>query len=128
MSNGEALRGGPLGGGGGGATCIDGAAGSSGVAEGGGVPWPEADRWPRRLPKIERPTPCFPLATGAGPCPRVDANGVCLVSLLAFFSRSCSFLMNVLASFSSTNEKAAGQSSSSKLWKKVRSWLYAKLS
>lgn len=53
----------------------------------------------------------------------MDEKGVCLVSLLAFFSRSCSFLMNVLASFSSAKEKPAVQSSSSKLWKKVRSWL-----
>jgi hypothetical protein len=63
------------------------------------------------------------LAIGAGPCPRVDANGVLSVSLLACFSRSCTFLIKVLASFSSTKDNPAAQSSSSNVWKNVRSWL-----
>lgn len=67
---------------------------------------------PSRLPNKDRPRLLPPL-TGAGPWPRVDAKGVCLVSLLACFSRSWNFLMKVLASFSSANENAAGHSSSS---------------
>lgn len=46
-----------------------------------------------------------------------------MVSLLACFSRSCIFLIKVLASFSSAKDRPAGHSSSSKVWKKVRSWL-----
>ena len=41
-------------------------------------------------------------------------NGVALVPLLALFSRSSIFFLNCLASFSSTNENPAKQSSSSK--------------
>jgi len=97
-----------------------------GLLGGGGAGWdsaPDGERWPwMRLPNRERPGP-LPLATGAGPWPRVDAKGVCLVSLLACFSRSCIFLMKVLASFSSAKDRPAGHSSSSKVWKKVRSWL-----
>lgn len=76
---------------------------------------------PSRPPKSERPD--LPFDTGAGPCPRVEENGVAFVSLLAFFSRSCIFFKNVFASFSSANDSAAGHSSSSKVWKNTRSWL-----
>lgn len=115
------------GGGGGGATWIEGAVAPPAGAGAGGALGPEDDR-PSKLPKMERPTPGLPFITGAGPCPRVEAKGVCLVSLLAFFSRSWNFLMKVLASFSSAKDRPAGQSSSSKVWKNVRSWLYWKLS
>lgn len=50
-------------------------------------------------------------------------KGVLLVALLAFFSLSFIFLRNCLASFSSTKDKPAKHSSSSKVWKKTRSWL-----
>lgn len=73
------------GGAGGGATWIEGAGIPAGA--GGGAVAPEDDR-PSKLPKIERPTPPLPFVTGAGPCPRVEAKGVALVSLLAPFSRS----------------------------------------
>jgi hypothetical protein len=53
---------------------------------------------------------------------------VFLVALLAFFSLSSIFFLNCLASFSSTNDKPAKHSSSSKVWKKVRSWLYCQTS
>lgn len=66
---------------------------------------------PRRPLKSERPD--FPLDTIAGPCPRVEPNGVAFVSLLACFSRSFIFFKKVFASFSSENDKAAGHSSSS---------------
>lgn len=48
-------------------------------------------------------------------------KGVALVARLAFFSRSSIFFLNCLASFSSTKLSAARHSSSSKVWKKVRS-------
>src|SRR6478752_3099609 len=110
MSKGRsAVAGGPLGAKvGGGPTGIDGA------GAGGAVAWLERCS---RLPNRDRPGP-LPLVTGAGPWPREDAKGVLLVSLLACFSRSCTFLMNVLASFSSAKDRPAGQSSSSKVWKK----------
>lgn len=70
-------------------------------------------------PKMPPSRPCLCVfAPGAAP-----PNGVALVALLAFFSRSSIFFLNCLASFSSTNERPAIQSSSSKVWKKVRSWL-----
>ena len=106
---------------GGGPTGIEGAGAGAGVALGA---WLERCN---RLPKRDLPGP-LPLVICAGPWPREEANGVLLVSLLACFSRSCTFLINVLASFSSANDRPAGQSSSSKVWKKVRSWLYEKLS
>lgn len=59
-----------------------------------------------------------PAAPGA-----IPPNGVFLVALLAFFSLSSIFFLNCFASFSSTKANPARQSSSSKLWKKVRSWL-----
>lgn len=99
----------------GGATGIEGAGAAGGVGLGVGLRC-------NKLPKIDLPGP-FPLATGAGPCPRVEAKGVLVVSLLACFSRSCIFLMKVFASFSSAKDRPAGQSSSSNVWKKVRSWL-----
>jgi hypothetical protein len=107
VSNGKSgLAGGALGAsvGGGGATCMEGA-GAGGGALGAGV-----ERC-NKLPNKDRPT--FPLETGAGPWPRLDAKGVLDVSLLACFSRSCTFLINVLASFSSTKDRPAGQASSS---------------
>ena len=55
-------------------------------------------------------------------------NGLFFVFLCAFFSRSSIFFLNCLASFSSENDRPARQSSSSKVWKKVRSWLYWKVS
>lgn len=58
-----------------------------------------------------------PLA-GAGP-----PNGVAFVARLAFFSRSFIFLRNCLASLSSTKDSPATQSSSSNVWKNMRSWL-----
>ena len=87
MSKGKSLLrvGAADGGAGGGATWIEGAGIPAGA--GGGAVAPEDDR-PSKLPKIERPTPPLPFVTGAGPCPRVEAKGVALVSLLAPFSRS----------------------------------------
>ena len=89
-------------------------------AAGGGGAGADEDRWPKRLPRPNRLW-LFPLETGAGAWPRGDENGVAFVSLLALFSRSWTFFKNVLASFSSENEKPARHSSSSKVWKKVRS-------
>jgi hypothetical protein len=71
--------------------------------------WREPKRPPRRL--------CFWVGWELPP------KGVDLVALLAFFSRSSIFFLNCLASFSSTKLRPARQSSSSKVWKKVRSWL-----
>jgi hypothetical protein len=106
VSKGNSLRGGVVaGGGGGGATWIDGAGGNSAGIIGGACE-AEDDRCPSRLPNNDRPD--FPLATGVGPCPRVEAKGVWRVSLLPFFSLSIIFLMNVFASFSSAKERAAG--------------------
>lgn len=59
------------------------------------------------------------------PCP---PKGVFLVALLAFLSLSSIFFLNCLASFSSTNDRPARHSSSSNVWKKVRSWLYCQVS
>jgi hypothetical protein len=70
---------------------------------------------------LNRPR-CFS-STGAGACPFPPWKGVFLVALLAFFSLSSIFFLNVFASFSSANDKPARQSPSSKEWKKVRSWL-----
>jgi hypothetical protein len=77
--------------------------------------------WPNKPPR--RPWPwLFPFV--AGPLdPAAAPNGLFFVFLWAFFSRSSTFFLNVLASFSSAKEKAARQSSSSKVWKKTRSWL-----
>lgn len=82
----------------------------------------EEERWPKMPPK--RPCPeLLPLVVGALLVPAAAPNGLFLVFLCAFFSRSSSFFLNVLASFSSANESAAKQSSSSNVWKKTRSWL-----
>ena len=97
---------------GGGPTGIDGA--GAGTRAGEGTALGAGLERCNRLPKIDRPIP-LPFVTGAGPCPREDAKGVLLVSLLACFSRSMTFLMNVFASFSSANERPAKQSSSSKV-------------
>ena len=45
---------------------------------------------------------------------------------LAYFERFETFLKRSLASLSSANENPTKQSSPSKEWKKVRSWLYWK--
>ena len=74
-------------------------------------PWP----WPW-------PWPLFPLAAPPLP-PAGTLKGLLLVFLCAFFSRSSSFFLKVLASFSSANDRPARQSSSSNVWKKTRSWL-----
>jgi hypothetical protein len=70
----------------------------------------------------------LPFVVGALLVPAAAPNGLFLVFLCAFFSRSSSFFLNVLASFSSANDRAARQSSSSKVWKKTRSWLYENVS
>lgn len=51
---------------GGGATWIEGAEVAAG-AGGGGPLGTDDDRWPSKLPKIERPMPPLPFITGAGP-------------------------------------------------------------
>lgn len=56
-------------------------------------------------------------------CCEAPPNGVDRVALLAFFSRSSIFFLNCLASFSSTKLRPARHSSSSNVWKNVRSWL-----
>lgn len=53
---------------------------------------------------------CPVVAPGAAP-----PNGAAFVALLAFFSLSSIFFLNCFASFSSTNARAAMQSSSSKV-------------
>jgi hypothetical protein len=64
------------------------------------------------------------LPFAAPPLPPADRpNGLFFVFLCALFSRSSTFFLNVLASFSSANDRPARQSSSSKVWKKTRSWL-----
>ena len=63
-----------------------------------------------------------PCAVCVGPL----ANGLLLVALCAFFSRSSIFFLNCFASFSSAKLRPARQSFSSKVWKNVRSWLYWK--
>jgi hypothetical protein len=84
-------------------------------------------RFPKRPPR--RPWPeLLPFVVGALLVPAAAPNGLFLVFLCACFSRSSSFFLNVLASFSSANDSAAKQSSSSKVWKKTRSWLYEKVS
>jgi hypothetical protein len=70
---------------------------------------------PNSPPRI----PCFCIAfEGALP-----PNWFNFVALLAFFSRSFIFFRKVFASFSSTKDRPAKQSSVSKVWKNVRSWL-----
>lgn len=54
-------------------------------------------------------------------CCDAPPKGVFLVALDAFFSRSSIFFLNCFASFSSTKDRPAKQSSSSKVWKNVRS-------
>lgn len=67
VSKGSSLRDGLAdGGGGGGATWIEGAEVAAG-AGGGGPLGTDDDRWPSKLPKIERPMPPLPFITGAGP-------------------------------------------------------------
>jgi hypothetical protein len=77
-----------------------------------------------RCPKSPPSRPWLFCPFGAAPPPPMAApNGLFLVFLCAFFSRSSIFFLNVFASFSSANDSAARQSSSSKVWKKTRSWL-----
>lgn len=81
---------------------------------GGGADCDE-DLWPKMPPKRPWPwPPLLPFATGPLP-PAGAPNGLFLVFLCAFFSRSSSFFLNVLASFSSANDSPARQSSSSKV-------------
>lgn len=71
-------------------------------------------RWPKMPPR--RPWPCpelLPLAMGGLLLPADAPNGLFLVFLCACFSRSSSLLLNFFASFSSANDSAAKQSSSS---------------
>lgn len=92
-----------------------------GIMDCGGAAEAEECLWPNSPPK--RPCPwLFPFATGPL-VPAVAPNGLFLVFLWAFFSRSSSFFLNVLASFSSANDSPARHSSSSNVWKKTRSWL-----
>lgn len=96
---------------------------AGGIMDCGGGPDCEELRCPKIPPS--RPWPCpelLPLV-GALLTPAADPKGLFFVFLCAFFSRSSSFFLKVLASFSSANENAAKQSSSSKVWKKTRSWL-----
>lgn len=71
-------------------------------------------------PKMPPSKLCLGPAVAPGATP---PNGVAFVALLAFFSLSSIFFLNCFASFSSMKLKAAIHSSSSKVWKKVRSWL-----
>jgi hypothetical protein len=85
-------------------------------------------RCPKMPPSRPWPWELFPFAAGGRLLPAAAPNGLFLVFLCAFFSRSSSFFLNVLASFSSAKDSAAKQSSSSNVWKKTRSWLYEKVS
>lgn len=76
---------------------------------------------PKRPPRMPWPWPLCPFSPA--PPPIAAPKGLFLVFLWAFFSRSSIFFLNVLASFSSANERPARQSSSSNVWKKTRSWL-----
>jgi hypothetical protein len=88
--------------------------------ESGGVGWiVGADEClcpPKNPPS--RPCRCPPPAA----CPK-PPKAFDLVALLAFFSLSFIFFMNCLASFSSTKDNPARQSSVSNVWKYVLSWL-----
>jgi len=92
-----------------------------GMMDEGGCAGFEECLWPKSPPK--RPWPwLFPFV--AGPLdPAAAPKGLFFVFLWAFFSRSSTFFLNVLASFSSAKERAAWHASSSKVWKKTRSWL-----
>lgn len=88
----------------------------------GGAAWEEL-RCPKIPPKRPWPwPPLFPFVE-AILLPTVALKGLLFVFLWAFFSRSSSFFLNVRASFSSAKDRPARQSSSSKVWKKTRSWL-----
>ena len=102
---------------------------TGGIMDAGGGPGEEEWRSrPVSLPSRPWPwPPLFPLAAGVL-VPADALKGLFLVFLWAFFSRSSSFFLNVLASFSSAKDRPARQSSSSKVWKKTRSWLYEKVS
>jgi hypothetical protein len=81
----------------------------------------EEDRWPpNRLPRPNRLW-LFPFGTCGPAAARSVPNGVDLVFLSACFSRLSTLSLNFLASFSSTNDRPARHSSSSKEWKNVRS-------
>jgi hypothetical protein len=79
-----------------------------------------------RLPMI----PCDLPPDGVGDCPSALPlpKGFARVLLCAFFSRSSTFFLNCLASFSSAKLSPARHSSNSKVWKNVRSWLYENVS
>lgn len=78
----------------------------------------DEDLWPcSKLVRPPRRLCDFPFVSpppGARPRPE-PWNGVALVLLLACFSRSSIFFLNVFASFSSTKERPARQSCSSKV-------------
>jgi hypothetical protein len=95
-----------------------------GMMDAGGGPGAEEWRCPKSPPSRPWPwlPPLLPLAAGAL-LPADALKGLFFVFLWAFFSRSSSFFLNVLASFSSAKDRPASQSSSSKVWKKTRSWL-----
>lgn len=87
--------------------------------------------WPNRLPVMLPSKPCEwppPFVFAPLEVPAAIPNGLLLVFLCAFFSRSSTFFLNCFASFSSANDRPARHCSSSKVWKKVRSWLYEKVS
>lgn len=81
---------------------------------------------PNMPPK--RPWLLCPFVGAPPPLPIAAPNGLFFVFLWAFFSRSSIFFLKVFASFSSAKERPARQSSSSKVWKKTRSWLYVNVS
>ncbi len=89
-----------------------------GRGDSGGV---DADEW-RWPPKMPPSSECLCVPLDAWLCIE-PPNGVVRVALLAFFSRSSIFFLNCLASFSSAKHRPARQSSSSNVWKNIRSWL-----
>lgn len=95
-----------------------------GMMDCGGGPDCEARRCPNKPPRRPWLPPAPPLPFMGGMLFPLDKpNGLFFVFLCAFFSRSSIFFLNVLASFSSANDRAARQFSSSNVWKKTRSWL-----
>lgn len=102
------------------------------MAAGGMMDWgggaAACEEWRPKMPP-NRPWPwLLPFVASPLLLPAAAPKGLFLVFLCAFFSRSSSFFLNVLASFSSAKDKPARQSSSSNVWKKTRSWLYANVS
>ena len=85
--------------------------------------WCAEVRWPCRRLLSRLRVDVSGGADDAEGAPKPPWKGVASVPLLAFFSRSSIFFLKVLASFSSAKESPAKQFSSSKEWKKTRSWL-----